>query len=166
MPINGSRHGPIDPKDIPGILWDFDKRLIELEKTVPNLISRIETNTEIMYELKDIVVKGNNEAMEFMRSVIGHEQNMDVVRQQLKQDVQRTELEMRKRAMEAEEEFRRQKETSERKRAAENEKWIREQKTENRAIVRQTVTKFVLIAAPILTALVTAIIKVLENWSW
>lgn len=133
---------------------------------MPNLIQRIETNTEIMHELKDIVVKGNNDAMEFMRSVIGHEQNMDVIKQQLKTDVQRTELEMKKRAMEAEEEFRRQKETWERKRAAENEKWIREQKTENRAIVRQTVTKFVLIAAPILVALVTGIVKVLENWSW
>lgn len=138
--------------------------MIELEKTVPNLIQRIDTNTQIMYELKDIVVKGNNEAMEFMRSVIGHEQNMDVVRQQLKQDVQRTELDMKKRAMEAEEEFRRQKETWERKQKAENEKWIREQKTENRAIVRATVTKFVLVAAPILTALVTALVKLLEKW--
>lgn len=166
MPNSGSRHGPINTNDIPGTLWGFEKRLNELEKTVPILINRIDSNSEIMHELKDIVVKGNAEAMDFMRSVIGHEQNMDVIRQQLKTDMQKTELEMKKRAMEAEEEFRRQKETWERQTKSENEKWIREQKTQNAAIMRSALTKFVLVAAPILTALVTVIVKFLENFSW
>lgn len=125
----------------------------ELEKTVPILIQRIDYNTEIMYELKDIMVKGNKDAMEFMKSVIDHEQNMDVIKQQLKQEVQKSEWELK-----------RQKEEFERIQKAEQEKFIREQKAENRAAVRSIVTKILVIAAPILTAVVTVVVKLIDGW--
>ena len=145
---NGQRQNPFDPKAI----RELDKRLAELEKTVPKLISRIEYNTEIMYELKDIMVNGNKEAMDFMRSVIGHEQNMDVAKQQLKIELQKAELELK-----------RQKEEWERNQKADQEKWIREQKAENKAAVRQIVTRILVVAAPILTAIVTMIVKFLDG---
>lgn len=145
---NGQRQNPFDPK----MIREMDKRLAELEKTVPTLISRIDYNTEIMYELKDIMVTGNKEAMDFMRSVIGHEQNMDVAKQQIKSEIQKAEIELK-----------RQKEEWERIQKAEQEKWLREQKAENRTIVRQAVTKILLYAAPILAAVVTLIVKLIEG---
>ena len=125
----------------------------ELERTVPVLIQRIDYNTEIMYELKDIMVQGNKDAMEFMKSVIDHEQNMDVIKQQLKQEVQKSEWELK-----------RQKEEFERIQKAEQEKFIREQKAENQAAVRSIVTKILVIAAPILTAVVTVVVKLIDGW--
>lgn len=152
-----------DPNDLDRMMWDFEKRLTELEKMVPTLISRMDTNTQITYELKEIVIKGNQEAMEFMRSVIGHEQNMDVVKQQLKTEAQKSEWEMKRATIEREEEFRIKKDEWERTLKAENDKWKREQKEKNSEVIRSAVTKFMLIAVPLLTALVTFIVKFLEG---
>lgn len=154
----------IRPEDTPGVLWDHEKRLNDTEKVIPNLIQRVETNTQMILELKNIIVEGNKDTMNFMKSVIGHEQNMDVVKQQLKTEMTKTELNMKQAAMEAEESLKAEKEAWTRKQTEDRERWIREQKTENRALIRQAVTKILLIVGPILTAIIAALIKFIEKW--
>jgi biopolymer transport protein ExbB/TolQ len=136
------------------LVIDHESRIKELEKAVPKLEIKMENMAGSLIDLKNLSVSQHKEAMELFRNVIQHNQTMDQLEQQFKQEMAKFELGMKEKQMEADEKHR-----------SEKDAWERQQKEENAKLKRDLITKVIAWGTPIVTVVVTVIVKMIEAFT-
>lgn len=121
---------------------DHEIRIKELETVVPKLEFKMETMAGSINDLKRLSMEQHKEAMELFRNVIQHNQTMDQVKTQFKQEMAKIDLEIKRQRMEAEE----------------------KQKEETAKMKRDLINKMILWGTPIVTSVATVIVKLIEKF--
>ena len=139
--------------DTNGVLIDHEKRIGSMESEFKVLSLQVQASLNGMEELKTIVIQGNKDQMQFFKDIIGHEHGMEKAKTDFKQHMEQMDLEIKQKQMETQEKL-----------LAERETWQRQQKEQNRQMWNAAMRKIFLYAAPIITAIVTYINYLINNY--
>lgn len=142
------------------VLLNHERRIGGVENRVAlveNRVSHFETTAGQMLsmfeDLKKTVVSGNKESMEFLQSIVSHEQSVEKARMEFEQKIQQMKMETRTKEAEAKAERERKEEELKQQQA----EFERQQKAETKEMTWKAIRKAGLWFAPAITVIVTLI---------